>query len=174
MSEHSRPRRLFRLPWRGARQIRQEVDDELQFHLEMRAQELIDRGMDPHTARETARHQFGDLEYTKSYCRELDTRQERRTRLIDWLDDAGTDARYAVRALRRAAGFTLVAVVTLALGIGANTAIFSVIHGVLLKPLPFAAPAPRVRVLATAPGGGNPPISPLDFRDLRRESKSFQ
>ncbi len=166
-------RRLFRFPWRGERQIREDVDDEIRFHLDMRARELADAGMTPEAAREAARREFGDLELARRRLRDIDTSAERRSRLAELGDGLALDLRYAARALRRSPGFTTVAVLTLALGIGANTAIFGVVHSVVLAPLPFAAPERLVRVLGLDQGGGHPPVSPLDFQDFRAGSKSF-
>src|SRR5262245_16317806 len=90
-------RRLFRLPWRSAPQICDDVDEELRFHIDMRASELVARGMDPQLAQQEARHQFGDLEYTRVYCRNLDAQQERVSRLFETLHDVAQDIRYAVR-----------------------------------------------------------------------------
>ena len=130
-------RRLFRFPWRTPQEIDREVDAEVQFHLEMRTQELIDQGMTPEAARADARRQFGNLEDTRRYCRALDQQTERQARWRLWLDELQHNLRYGARTLRKAPGFAAVTILTLALGIGATTAIFAVVNGVLLKPLPF-------------------------------------
>ena len=173
MSRISGLRRAFRLPWRGAAQTAREVDDELAFHLDMRAAELVAGGMAPDEARREARRQFGDLEFTRRYCRDLDVRRERATRRTEYAGEIGQDVRYAARQLRRSPAFALVAVLTLALGIGATTAIFSVVHGVLLRPLPYRAPERLVRIFSFSDHGRGS-VSPLDFADWRDQARSFE
>jgi len=170
-----RSRPIFRLPWRSRAQVLDDVDSELRFHLEMRAQELVALGMSPERARREAERQFGDVEFTRRYMRRMDMGHEYDRRRAEWLRELGQDARYAVRTLLRSRGFTLVAVATLALGIGANTAIFSVVSGILLRPLPFPHPAQLVRIWSANRESGNAraSVSSPDLEDWRAQRNVF-
>src|SRR5256885_8310693 len=120
------------------RKVEVDLDDEMRFHLEKAQEELVARGVAPEEARLTALREFGGVEQHKEECRD--------ERGISALEDLGQDLRFAFRSLRRNASFAAVAVLSLALGIGAATAIFSVIHAVLLKPLPYPHAERLVRV----------------------------
>src|SRR5439155_6923186 len=117
----------------GRKRQEVEMNEEVRYHLEMETQRNIQAGMPPDEARRRAVVQFGGVEAHKD-----DVRDERGTR---WLDDGWNDVRFAARSLLRRPGFTSVAVITLALGIGATTTLFGVVKRVILTPLPYANPA---------------------------------
>ena len=167
-------RRAFRLPL-GARRVEGEVDEELAFHLVMREERLRARGLAPEEARAAARRRFGDLEHVRRECVDIDRRLVRRRRAADYLEDLVTDLVLALRGLRRAPGFTAAALLTLAVGIGAATAIFTVAYGVLLRPLPFPAPERLVEVSVDLAGTGTGygSLSAPEYLDLTREARAF-
>lgn len=123
----------------GRGQAEQEMAEEFRLHLELEIEQNLERDMSPGDARRHALRTFGGNERYKEQARDA-----RGTR---WLEDFASDLRYAARKLRRSPGFASVAVITLALGIGATTAIFSVVNGVVFRPLPFEEPQQLVRTL---------------------------
>jgi macrolide transport system ATP-binding/permease protein len=149
------------------RQVEQELDEELQYHIERQIEENIAKGMAPEEARYAALRAIGGFEQRKEECRDM-----RRVRLIE---DLARDLRYGLRTLRKSPVFTAAAALSLALGIGANTAIFSLVNTVLLRPLPVENPERLVSLnSASEKGDGeNPVISYLNYRDLRDRNNVF-
>ena len=167
-----RRKRFFRLPWRSARQIRADVDEELGFHLDMRIDALVSLGYSRQAARSEALREFGDLDDARRYIGAVDHDIEAAQRRSEIMYDLWQDMGYAIRKLRAAPAFALAAIVTLALGIGASTAIFSVVNGVLLEPLPFPQADRLVRVAYTQQG--HPDVStPMDLIDNRARATKF-
>ncbi|HUF28304.1 MAG TPA: ABC transporter permease [Gemmatimonadaceae bacterium] len=154
---------------------RGDVEDELSFHLEMRVRELVERGETPQRARELALRRFGDYESSRTACVEIDERRRRRMVRTEYLTELRQDFGYALRMLRRTPAFTTVAVASLALGIGATSAIFSVVRGVLLQPLPYQA-ADRLHVVQTLypDGTAYPALSAPDFMSIRESNQVFE
>src|SRR5271155_848512 len=149
-------------------QADQELDDELSDHLERKTEEYAARGMAPEEARRRARLDLGGTEQTKEKCRDA--------RRVNWIQDFVQDLRVGLRMLRKSAGFTVVAVVTLALGIGANTAIFSIVNAVLLRSLPYPDPDRLVRIFFNEPGVGLRDVrfSKPELDDLQTRSGVFE
>jgi putative ABC transport system permease protein len=140
----------------------QDLDEELRFHLEMETAANVERGLSPEEARREALLGFGGVEKVKEECRDEDR--------LRWIETLAQDLRYGARLLRRSPGFTAAAVLTLALGIGANTAVFSVADAVFLRPLPFAEPE---RLVAVWLNGPDHSVSQASFVELREASRSL-
>jgi predicted permease len=147
-------RRLFRWPARRPDDVRAEVDDEIRLHLELRAEQLVARGLPPEQARAEAERRFGRIDEARARLHASAARREGRRRLRDAADALGRDLRLALRGLRRAPGFAAVAVLSLALGVGANTAVFSLINAVMLRSLPVRDPGRLVALGEDARGAG--------------------
>jgi putative ABC transport system permease protein len=162
-----RAKRLFRLSLRNASSAQSELDEEIRFHLEARAERLIQQGLAPADAQAEAARRFGSLAEARKRLRHSAAHREQRLRMRELLEMVAQHARIAWRGLARSPGFVALAVLCLALGIGANAAIFSVVDAVLLRPLPFTDPARLVRIW---PAGY---ISPGIYGIVRAESRAY-
>jgi predicted permease len=158
-------RSLFR-----RRQVEQELDEELRYHIDRQIEEHIAKGMTPEEARYAALRALGGIEQRKEECRDM--------RRVNYIDDLLRDLRYAGRNLRRNRGFATLAILIMALGIGANTAVFSVINAVLLRPLSYRDPS---RIVTLSNASKNPEATALsrqvsipNFEDWQAQSSSFE
>lgn len=144
----------------------QELDDEIGSHLRMAEQDLIERGETPDEAHYAARREMGNESLIKEVTRSVWG--------IDWIGTLAQDLRYGVRVLWRNPGFSLTAIFTLALGISATTAIFSVVYGVLLRPLPYDRPDQLVQVWEKSSKGHDMNLADPNFQEFRAQNRSLQ
>ncbi|MGE3277113.1 MAG: ADOP family duplicated permease [Vicinamibacterales bacterium] len=165
-------RRLLRSwPWRVP--VDREVDEELAFHLEMRTRELIAQGMTPDEARAAALRRLGNVSGLRRTMVQLGRQRDRDMQLTLWIEELGEDVRFALRQLRKAPGFALVAVATLALGIGANSAIFALADATLLRPLPLPDPDRLVMIWERSAESEHGSVSPANMQDWQSRSDAF-
>jgi predicted permease len=157
-----RLRSLLRRP-----NVDSELDAELRFHLDQLVEENISSGMPPEEARRVARVKLGGIAHWEEECRDM--------RRVNFVEDLVQDVRYTIRSLAKSPGFTGVVVATLALGIGANTAIFTIVHGVLLRPLDYPKPEQLMYLTAESPVTGNTrnALSAPEYAEFRQMNRSF-
>jgi predicted permease len=151
---------------RRRERMMEDLDRDIREHIEMETQDNVERGMSPEEARYAAVRKFGNVTRVKEETREVWS--------FIWLEQFMQDIRYALRMLRKSPGFTSVAVLTLALGIGANTAVFSAINGLLLRPMPIPHPE-QMTVLSAQQGGSRDyqSFSYPDYQDIRSQTDAF-
>ena len=166
--KHSLRSWLWRVP------LDQEVDEEIAFHVEMRTRELVERGVDPRTAREMVLARLGDADRLKRTCVDLGRKRDREMRLTLWLEEFRDDVRFAVRQLKTSPGFTFVAALTLALGIGANGTIFALVDATLLRPLPLPEPERLAIAWERSDAGLRGSVSAFNMLDWNDRSRTFE
>ena len=158
----------------GADPLR-DVDDELAFHLAMRVDEFRRAGLSADEAEAAAMRRFGDLAAIRAECRELGRRRAARSRRAFRFGALRQDAHFALRTIAAQRGFALAVVLTLALGIGATAAVFSVAYGVLLRPLPYRDADALVRLWSRNAERGIEffSVSPADYADWQARNRAF-
>src|SRR5829696_4202638 len=174
MTDPKAPRKLFTLsPTRA--NLRREIDDEMRFHLQTRTDDLMRQGHSRGDAERIAVQEYGDLASARAELTSIDRRRLKKMAFRDWLSSCGQDLRFAARGLRARPGFTLTILFTLALGIGANAAIFSVVDSVLLRPLPYAQPGQLVHLweVFDSKVDSRSEASYPDYLDWRTRTKTF-
>src|SRR5580658_5050568 len=158
----SRVRALFAAP-----QLDRDLDDELRSHIEMETEANVQRGMTPAEARRKALLEFGGIAQTAEIYREA--------RALAWVEGLLQDLRYAMRGFQRAPGFTAVAIISLGLGIGVNTTLFSLLNMLILRPLPVEDPGRLVTFSSQQKGSfPMPAFSYPDYRDIRDQTTRDQ
>jgi putative ABC transport system permease protein len=157
--------------FRKARPI-EEVDAELDFHVEMRTRELVAAGVDPESARRQAVARFGDYALVGDTCKSIATQRENEMRRTEYFAELRQDTRFAIRQLMRTPTFTIIAALTIALGIGATTAIFSAVRAVVLRPFAYAN-QDRVMYLMERWRDNDGNVSVGNYTDWKARARSF-
>jgi hypothetical protein len=174
MSPFDSIRRALRI-LRGKRAVPSDIDAELAFHLAARVDELRGRGLSEEDARAQAQREFGDVAAARLELTEIDTRMASRVARAEWFGELRRDVALGLRIMRRERVVTAAVLIALALGIGANSAIFTVVRAALLLPLPYDDPDRLVHVWEQYQGdvSTRSEASYPDFADWRMESRSF-
>ena len=158
---------MMKITWPFFSQKRDdEMTEEMQFHIESKARELVSAGMSEADARFEARRRFGSMLKQKEVGHEI--------RAGRFFENVMRDARHMGRGLRRSPGFTIAVVLTLALGIGANTAIFSVVDQLLLRPLPYPEGENLVMVYESRNSNSHNSVSPATWLDWQRDNRTLE
>jgi predicted permease len=166
-------RRLINLPTPSDAAIERNLDDEMAFHIEMRTRELVRLGDSEEHARHQASEEFGDTERWKRILTREDRSARRDGSWSRWISDFTYDLRFAVRQVARNPLFAVVAILTVAIGIGANTSIMSAVRGIVLQPLPLHEPDRLVRIYSRHERLGPTAMSVADFSDFRAQVTAF-
>lgn len=155
--------------------IQRSIDDEFAFHMAQRVDDLVRSGLTRDAAEREATRQFGDLEAARAELVDIDSRRTARRTRRRWWSDLTQDTRGALRSLNAQRGFTIVVLLTMALGIGANGAVYTVVDSALLRPLPYRAPEQLVHLWETKEGSDDVSEASFpDFEDWRAQSSTFQ
>lgn len=151
--------------------VDEEVRREIENHLHLLERDFIAGGLDPAAARAAARARFGDADRIGEACREIGELRDRDARRAEWFAELGQDVRYALRQMRANPRFTIVALLTLAVGLGASTTIFGIANAVLLRPFAVADADRLILINGTTPTGSIFSVSEPDFLDLRARTR---
>jgi putative ABC transport system permease protein len=153
--------------------VEADVEDELRFHLDAKVDELVEQGWSAEAARAEARREFGDLAAVRQTCRQLQRKNEERRKREYYFSGWRQDVIYGLRQLGRRWPTTLLAIVTLGIGVGAVAAVFGIVHAIVLRPLPFPDPDRVVTVWSTRESHDDV-VTPRNFDSWRRDTRSFQ
>jgi predicted permease len=161
-------KRAFRFPFRGHDDVRNDIREEFEFHLDKRTEELVRSGLGEAAARAQARREFGDQQAGEERCAEVGYRLERKRRLARVTDELRQDVVFALRQIASHRSFAAVAIATLAIGMTANMTVFAIVNALVFKPLPVAAPQSLARIKA-----GQTQMAWASYDDIRRTNTVF-